>query len=303
MTNALTKYQQYTPEDIAGVDADVASNSGSVFLDVREGDNVVRILPPPVGRWPLFRTSARHYIEVPGLEHKVSFDCPAFEYARLNRQVKEGALPASVLEGLDASCPACAEALRLASSRNPLDKKRARDIGAGTRVLCNVLSRDNPGMGPRVLAMGPMIWKKVSALSQDKRKGGNVADPTAGGFDLIITKTVGGGGQRTKYETTPDRQNSPLADTSEEVEEILGAQHDLDAVVDATIPEELLEALGSVARAGRSGRNSTGRSGSTAADDARGRLQSGSNKAVVDAKGEEVDTKPAYDDDDPSTWE
>lgn len=265
MGSDITKYTGFDLDMLDQVDQQVDAVSGNVYLTVDVGDTVVRFLPARAGKAP-FRVTSMHYIDaIPGLEKMIVFACPRVE--------------------LKQACPACQEADRLLATRNPIDRERAMRISGTLRVYANVLDRNAAASGPKIFSMGIMIWKKLKSLRANPRLGGDFTDPSAAGFDVIITRE-GTGPRDTRYEVYPDRNNSPLAATQEEVEEILARQHDLDLQVDPTVPEELAGAWRSLATAGAGGARKPAPARRSAAQDAK----------VTDVPGEEVDS------DDPANW-
>jgi len=229
MTSALTKYSSFTDADLDAADQKVDALAGHAFLTLDVGETVVRVLPAPIGGWPTFRVTAMHYMDaMPGSDKKIVFACPRVE--------------------LKQPCPACAFAERLGASRNPMDKDRAKRASAGLRVYANVVNRANPDAGPRVLAVGLQIWRQIKAIRKNPRLGGDFTSPGADGFDLIITRE-GSGKNDTKYTVFADRNNSALAASESEAAAILQSQHNLDALVDPTIPVELIRAWQGMASA------------------------------------------------------
>lgn len=257
MGDDLTKYTGFDMDMLEETDRRVEEVGGSAYVKLEVGDTIVRILPAPAGQMP-FRVTSLHYIDaVPGLDKKIVFACPRVEEKK--------------------PCLACTEADRLLSTGNPLDRASSKRISGTLTVYANALDRSMPDAGPKILSMGSTIWKKLKAIRQNPRAGGDFTDPGDGGFDIIISRE-GTGPRDTRYEVSTDRNNSPLADTPEEIEMILSRQHNLDAEVDTEIPEDLIMAWRNLASVGR------------------GQTQRRSS-AVADAQKTTV-----VDDDDPTTW-
>lgn len=262
MGNNLSKWQGLDLDALERIDKQVEEMSSNIWLSLEQGDTIVRFLPAPAGTDP-FRITSIHYVDaIPGLDKTLVFACPRVE--------------------LKQPCPACREADRLLATKNPIDKERAHRISGQIRVYANVVDRNAMENGPKIFGMGPMIWKFLKAIRANARSGGDFTDPTAAGFDIIVNRT--GTGMQTRYTVSAERNNTPLCENADEMEDILNRQHNLDAQVDATVPEELLQAWQAMASAGRQPMRT--------------------RNAVADAHGETV-KKPATketDPDDPENW-
>lgn len=275
MATDLTKYQSLDLDMLEEADRTVAGIVGGSYFKLEVGDSVLRFLPGPRPGVKPFKVTATHYVDaIPGLDKTVIFSCPRIE----------AKLP----------CPACAEADRLRATRNPVDKERARRIESKLEVYFNVLDRRGPQKGPQILRVGLGIWKRLKTIRQNNRTGGDYFDPSAGGFDIIITR-VGTGKKDTEYTVEPDRANTALVGTSEELDAIMSGAHNLEAEVDITVPEELLRAWQAMDSVGRGRAEPTPRR--SAALDARGESPS------VQATARVVEAAPANTDpDDPENW-
>lgn len=221
MSSSIVRYGSYSEAALEKDAGKTAALSGGNFMDLLEGENVVRFLPPPVGSESPFRMTAMHYIDaVPGLEKMVVFACPRVE--------------------LKQPCIACQKSAELNSSGNPVDREMAYKISAGLRIYANVLDRKNPEAGVRVLGFGKSIQSGLAAIRKSARLGGDFTNPTDKGFDIIITRT--GTGMQTRYAVMADRNSSPLAETEEEIMFLIENQHDLNALVNPVPPDELVRA-------------------------------------------------------------
>lgn len=219
----VNRYQGYSEQQADQDSAEAAALSGSVYMDLVEGDNVVRFLPMEIGDKSIYRKTSMHYVEgVPGLEKRVAFACPRVE--------------------LKQPCLCCHRAKELGKSGNAADRSFAKDISGGLRIYSNVLNRIAPEAGPMVLGFGKQILEGLKALRKSKRLGGDFTDPGPGGFDVIIRRV--GTGMATSYTVHADRGNSPLAATQEEIDAICDQRHDLNACVNTEIPAALQVAWG-----------------------------------------------------------
>lgn len=220
----IVKYAGLTVEALDQADQQVDAIAGGDFESIEVGENVFRFLPVPEGKGQAIRVTAMHYIDaIPGMNRIIVFACPRVE--------------------LKAPCIACAKSEELMKTGNPLDRERAYRISAQLRVYANVINRKKPEAGPRVLAFGKMIWEALKAIRKNPRMGGDFTDPSQNGFDIVIMRE-GTGMNDTRYTCTPDRNNSPLAATPEEINYILEQTKDLNQFVNPTPAEELLLAWG-----------------------------------------------------------
>lgn len=219
----ITRWGGFSTDALDKLDEQIQDIAGNVYLDLEPGENIVRFLPPIMGRESPFRVTAQHYIDaIPGFDRMFVFACPRVE--------------------LKQPCLACQKCEELNKTGNPVDRERAFKMSAGLRVFANVIDRKHPDRGVKVLGFGKMIWEQLKTIRKNARLGGDFTDPSAGGFDIIITRE--GEGRSTKYQCAADRTSSPLAPTDEEIEAILGMGHDLDALVNPAIPEELIGVWG-----------------------------------------------------------
>lgn len=223
MPENIKRYGGWSADAAAKDEERAASLAGNVFLDLQPGENVVRFIPPKPGNDSPFRVTAMHYVDaIPGLQKMLVFACPRAE--------------------LKQPCPVCAEVERLNRTGNPIDKDRAYRISAGLRVYANVIDRNHPDVGPRILGFGVSIWNQLKSIRNSPRLGGDFTDPGPKGFDIVIVKD--GEKMSTKYHVSAARDCGPLAATDAEIDEIIEASHDLEAQVNPVIPEELLRFWG-----------------------------------------------------------
>lgn len=220
---SMVRYGNFSIDTMNKQSAVADALGGADFLKLVEGANVLRFLPPLEGQDSPFRITAMHYIDaVPGLPNKkLVFACPQHE--------------------LKQACPACQRAAELSRSLNPIDREQGKKFAAGLRIYANVIDRNNPDAGPRVLAFGKQIWDQLKSILNNPRSGGNFLDPTEKGFDIVINRK-GTGQFDTEYTCLPDRNNSPLHVDDAIAQEIIDMQHDLESHVTPIVPEELVAA-------------------------------------------------------------
>lgn len=254
----LVKYGEWSADEAEKEKEDLAkSGTGAEFMKLAVGRNVVRVLPPALGKKTPFKVFYQHFINVPGQTNAVSFACPRMEAKRY--------------------CPACEKADALRATGNPADYDLAGQLFAKRRVFVNVIDRKNPESGPKILAFGKTVHEQMLALRTDEDAGGDYTHP-ANGFDLVIERE-GTGKNDTSYKVFPARKQSALGN-----DEWIMMQHNLDAYARVPSQEELERMIkgqpsgssGTRPAAGGGGRPAGGKR-RTAADDA------------IDTTGEEVD--------------
>jgi hypothetical protein len=175
------------------------------FMKLKVGRNVVRVLPPTAdGQTTPFVKTFQHFIELPGMTKKVSFNCPR----------RMGNNP----------CPACAKAEELRKTGNPADYELAGKFLPRLRVYCVVVDRSDEDAGPKVLPIGKTIHEDLVDLRNDPDGGGDFSHPEDG-YDVIIKRT-GTGQFDTEYKVTRAREESPMG-TDEQMDEWLEMMPDM----------------------------------------------------------------------------
>jgi len=217
----LIKYGSYEPEAAVAEQAELAKASGD-FMKLAVGRNVVRFLPPPMGKKSPFVMVHQHFINLPGMEAPYSFACPRLMIGR--------------------ACPVCQKIDQLRASGNPADYDLAGEMLPSLRVFCNVIDRANEEMGPRKLAIGKKIHEALVGLRQDSDAGGDYTHPETG-FDIIIAR-VGTGKNDTKYTVMPARQSTPLAADAALMQEWIDSQADLMRFALVPSYEEIVQNIG-----------------------------------------------------------
>ncbi len=208
----LGTYGTYNPDTLDQEDTKIGEITNNAFIELQDGDNVLRFLPPGPDETSPFRITAIHYVDqIPGMSKKAIFNCPRIE--------------------LSQPCPACAEAERLSKTGKPQDRERARDIAGKLRIYANVVDRGHPEK---------MIREDLKKLRKSVRAGGDFTDPTENGFDVVVTRIrTGTGAQDVKYSVAADRNNSPLAPTPAEIDAICIKRHNLSQFVNTEVAQEV----------------------------------------------------------------
>ena len=222
MTKALatSNYSGWSDEEAENDDRD-AQKSSSVFMKYKVGKNPVRFLPKADGAKSPFIIFYQHFIDVPNSKIGAIFACPK---KTANRP-----------------CPVCAKAEELAASKSKVDKKKAKGMWPGKRIVGNVLDRQDPESGVKVAGFSIKVWDQLMAIKRSE-DAGDFTDPSAKGFDIVITRS-GTGKQDTSYVCTARRKTTPLASTQEEIDEILEGRHDLALYAAVLTPKEIIAKL------------------------------------------------------------
>jgi hypothetical protein len=223
MSNINDKFTKWSPAEAEQEFTDQQQEGGgNAYMKLVVGRNVVRILPAgPDGTSPFHRVWQHFLTKADG--SMVAFECPWRGKSREGRQ----------------PCPVCEEANRLDKSGNPLDRDAARKLWPSRRAYANVVDRLDPDAGVKILAVGKMIYEELLGIAKDEDAGGDFSDPI-GGFDIVIGR-VGTGQTDTRYSTKAARDNTPLAESDEAIEELLDQRHNLVQAVRALSFDEMLE--------------------------------------------------------------
>lgn len=212
----IVKYGAYTPEAARHEAEEVSRMVKTTFMDWKVGRNIVRILPPPAGRNSPFVFLATHYIDAPGAEKKVVFNCPRLMAKK--------------------PCVACAVAERLRSGGNYADAKAAENFEPGFAVITALVDRARPELGPMLARFSKKQHEKLRFLREDPEAGVDYTDPIDG-HDIVVTRT-GTGKKDTRYEVAVSRKSTPLGDMG-----WLDMRPSLGRTVYVPTPEEIREML------------------------------------------------------------
>jgi hypothetical protein len=189
----LAEFDELDLDALGDMDKEVDAAGGSEFMKLEVGQNVVRFLPPQRGEKLPFKIIHEHFLEnVPGQDNKtVRIVCP--------RKMSQGKL----------RCPVCESGDMLKRSTNQVDRNDAKKMYPTMRIYANVIDRNAPETGPKIMTFGKMIWKQLKNILNDKQNGGNFTEPGPNGFDIVITRE-GTGKNDTRYDVKPARNDSPL---------------------------------------------------------------------------------------------
>ncbi len=203
-------------DEAAAQDAATTKAGQKSYMKLVEGDNIVRFLPPRLGKSTPFAATFNHYMELPD-GRKVSFNCPRMMAKR--------------------PCMVCAKGEQLRTSRSMTDQKAGKRLFPRIRVYANVIDRNNEALGVQILAFGKGVMESLTAIRQNPRKGGNFTNPETG-RDIIITRT-GTGQFDTEYTVNPDVSASPLHADPGQADEWLEFAYDLDPFMTVLSDDEI----------------------------------------------------------------
>lgn len=178
---------------------------GSDWYNLKDGPNVLRILPPKPGGKSPFMVRFRHWLDLPNGE-SVKFNCP---------QKMAGQY-----------CPICERADQLKKSADRNERDQGFSLSPQRQAIAVVIDRTDPDKGPLACQLpGKTVYDPLVNMRNDSRGGGDYTHPI-NGFDVII-KRSGKGKKGTKYEVLPDRNNSQLAESIEQMNEWIMGQPDI----------------------------------------------------------------------------
>lgn len=178
-------------------------NSGSNYMKLEAGENLVRFLPPAEPGQAPYTKVYQHFINRGPADRPIVFNCPK----RMN----------------GGHCPACAKADALIATGNKADKEEAMKLYPKLRVFYNVINRHDEEAGPQVLGVGKKIHEELMGLRANARAGGDFFHPIEG-FDVVIEKE--GTGLNTKYTVNAVRNSSQLTDKLETAQDWIDNQDD-----------------------------------------------------------------------------
>jgi hypothetical protein len=182
----LEQFGSYTKEAATKARA---SESTAGWMKMKQGTNIVRILPPLKGMTEPWVTIYQHFIKVPGAK-QVVFNCPR----RMENK----------------RCPACEKGDRLKATGNPADEKAARDFWASQRMISFAIDRDEMDKGIQLFPFGATIKGR---LRHFREKLGKDFTDLNDGFDIVIERM--GQGLSTEYQTDLGEQCPVVGDMSQ----------------------------------------------------------------------------------------
>lgn len=220
----LLKYGTYDPSLARKEREEI---TGGEFVKL-EGKKKLRFLPPPVGRKSPFVIIHLHYLDLPGADRRVTFNCPQMM--------------------LREPCPACETAERLRSSGNPVDYNTAKGFFPSTRIHANVIDRANPEKGPQPVSFPKSVYRDLSRLLDDEDFGPfyspwgeeNCPQGDLPGYDITIDRE-GTGPTDTRYSVRAAQKSTPLAKTIDQMQEWIDTQPDLNKYLNTPSYQQICE--------------------------------------------------------------
>jgi hypothetical protein len=189
-----------------------ADKRGMKWWKPKDGENIIRILPPWSADGMFAKEAGYHY----GVSQDASYACP------------------KVCKGLP--CPICETVTDLFKSKRSEDMALAKRISVKTRYFYNILDRVAKDKVVYVFGSGSMVYEKVLGIFADKDYG-DVTD-VANGYDLKVIRS--GEGLDTSYEVRPVKNSSPVLNWETKKKTMV----DLDAIVEADLlPYKKLKAI------------------------------------------------------------
>lgn len=209
----IVKWGDYNLDEAEKELEDLEKSGGAEFMKLGVGKNIVRFLPPALGKKSPFRVIHEHFIKRP--HGDVRFTCPRMEVKK--------------------PCIVCAKADKLKATGQDSDFELAKDLFPKRRVYANVIDRAHPDSGPKVLAFGKMIHEDLIKLRKNEDWGGDFTHPETG-FDVVIERK-GSGKNDTEYTVSPRKQ------TKLENFDWIQMQHDLERYAKVLTEEQIREKL------------------------------------------------------------
>lgn len=218
MSKDTIQFQGFGDEEAK--EAEDFNNKGrSNFMKLKEGRNVVRILPARPGEKVMFHYF-QHYVEdADGRGQGVA--CP-----KKNAQL---------------DCPICdyAAALERGSAK---DKERAKKYWASKRTLLNVIDRSDPDAGVKTLAVGKKILESLLSLKRNLEPGTDFVDPDDG-FDISIERK-GTGKNDTSYILQGSTKAKPMLPAHADRAKAIQTQPYLSTFAKIMEAEDIIELTG-----------------------------------------------------------
>lgn len=172
------------------------------YLKIPEGTTRIRALPPWRAGVDFWKVVDKHYVKVG--DKMRSFLC-------LQLMFKE-------------RCFLCEQRAKLLASGRKDEKQLAGSLKPTTRFVMNVLSMDEPDVGPLIYEMPETVFMDFSAEYMDGDDMRNPID-TQRGHTIKLTRT--GEGRSTKYRVKLENKATKIPNR----EDVLSSLHDLDVVV------------------------------------------------------------------------
>jgi len=235
------EFQEYTLEEAQEIDKTLAGSAQ--FYKIKQGRNIVRFIPAQPGKkW--YVSFWRHFINKPD-GTSMSFACPA----------RNASQP----------CPVCEHANRLQNSGSKADSQLAGNFWPGKTYLANVIDREDPDAGPKIIRMGKKIMDQLNSLRKNEDMGGDFSHPLQG-FDVNIERT-GTTKNDTEYKVQGSRKTSPLGPDEDTMQTWIDTVHELEPFAEIKSFADIQEMMSLDSGSQHQGHSDGGRKALAAADD------------------------------------
>jgi hypothetical protein len=204
----LAQYGGFDLEEMEKV-ADELPVGGGNFFTPRQGKNVVRFVPPPLGK-PATKIWYKHWFQVGN--DRQGIVCTKYQYSQ--------------------PCPVCDMAAKLGSSSSKVDQRKASALKPQSNVYVNIVDMMDPEKGVQLWKMSPGLFKDIKNAIEMAEVGKVFSDPVKG-YNIVFKRT--GENRDTEYSGhMVARESSPLPDA----ESLLPNQHDLETAEEAPTDEQ-----------------------------------------------------------------
>lgn len=231
MTSAIEKKStQTTLAQYGGFDleemektANALPAGGGNYYTPRQGKNVVRFMPPPLGK-PATMIWVKHWFQVGNERQGIICTKHQLDAAQKERMFKE-------------PCPVCDKAQKLKATGNRLDARKASALWPQSNVYVNIVDMLEPEKGVQLWKMSPGVFRDIKTAIEMAEVGKVFADPVKG-YNISFKRK--GEQRNTEYSGyTVARESTPLPNA----EELLPAQTDLETAESAPTDEQQDDAV------------------------------------------------------------
>jgi hypothetical protein len=218
-------------KDQESAKAKSGSGQSAEWISLKDGLNMVRLLPPLTKGDPFYIYIGQHFQL--GETKKGNVYCPRLCLSMDGKTLMS-----------DEACPICeyvAEVKKL--SKKTSEVAAADEMRVSGRWLCQALDVDEDDGKPRFWSMGPMIYNQIMEYLTGKYP---MLYQLDGGYDLNVKKS--GKGLETKYQLYPEKDSTEvdervvddMLDLEEYVRVRLFSRDELNRVLDGEDPMEIV---------------------------------------------------------------